>query len=168
MSEDKSVTEIAGLARAATKPHEVKLADGRVFIASAGEVTLKEVSDEHGLMLTKPRYITQMVNLQYVKSLVDYVVDFKRPGTVIFADMKTNRIDAMIDYHTPDQADHVRHRAHTQLQHSEEWKVWNGFNQKYVSQLEFCRFLEENADDIITPQAGDLQDAIKDIRSTDK
>jgi len=155
---------ISKLARAAVTAQEIKTTDGRVFIVLPDGTNVREVSDEHSLQITKPRYIRQAVTLQTQDSLVDYVNRFKTESTVLFADIACNSICALIDYHAAAAADHVAHKANLTLPHSEEWTQWTRISGKLMAQLEFARFIEENAADIRVPSAGELLDACRDLQ----
>jgi len=155
---------VADLARKATVPTSLKTEDGREFLITQKEAEVKEISDEHGLKITKPRYIKQSVTLQTQDSLIDYVSTFKTPDTLLFADIAANSIVGMIDYHAPAQAAHGAHKAVLTLPFSEEWRIWNEVSGKLKPQLEFARFLEENAADVRAPSAGELLDACRDLQ----
>lgn len=159
------INAIAELAVQGVATEVVTLNDGRTFMVTHAESDIKEVTNEHGQSVTKPLYINQNVNLQKVDSLVSYVNRFKGPETTIFGDISNNRIDAMLDYHGPGKPEEVVHRAHTQLRVSEEWKLWNSINGKLLGQLDFARFIEENANDVSVPEPGVLLDSVRDIQA---
>jgi uncharacterized protein YfdQ (DUF2303 family) len=94
----------------------------------------------------------------------EYVNRFKGADTMLFADISASKIVALIDYHSPEKAAHVAHRVRLDLPQSEEWKLWTGVNGRMMEQLEFARFLEENAADIRAPAAGELLDACRDLQ----
>jgi len=156
---------ISKLARAAVTAQEIKTSDGRVFIVLPDGTNVREVSDEHSLQITKPRYIKQAVTLQTQDSLVDYVNRFKTETTVLFADIAANSIVALIDYHAAKGAEHVSHRATLTLPFAEEWKVWNEISGKLKPQLEFARFIEENGADVRAPVGAELLEAVRDLQA---
>lgn len=163
--DDTETDAVAELAREGMTSELVKCADGREFLISHDTKAVKDVSDEHGLHIAKPRYTQQTVALQTTVSLADYVNRYKLPETTIFADIANDRIDAIVDYHGPSQADHGAHRANMKLNRSEEWKLWAALHQKgLIGQLEFARFIEENANDVHAPEAGVLLDTVRDLQ----
>lgn len=164
MTEKTEAGTIASLAAKASGAHVVKSGDHREFLIVPDGFSEKEVSDAYGLKLAKPRYIKQTVTIETADSLVDYVKRFKGADTVLFAEISANRIVALLDYHTPAEAAHVAHRAKMELPFSEEWKLWTGISGRLMPQLEFARFIEENAADIRTPSAGELLDACRDLQ----
>jgi uncharacterized protein YfdQ (DUF2303 family) len=156
---------VAKLAVQAAGASTVKSTDGlREFLLVPDGFTMKDISDEHSLHVSKPVYIAQEVTLQTQDSLVDYVDRFKSPGSMLFADVEVDKIAAWIDYHEKDNASNMAHRALLALARSEEWRLWNGISGKLQDQLTFARFIEENAADIRAPAAGELLDAVRDLQ----
>jgi uncharacterized protein YfdQ (DUF2303 family) len=164
MTEATEAGTIATLAAKASGAHVVKTGDEREFLIVPSGCSEKEVSDAYGLKLAKPRYIKQTVTIETADSLADYVNRFKGDTTVLFADISANRIVALLDYHAAGAAEHVAHRAKLELPFSEEWKLWGSISGKLMPQLEFARFLEENAADVAAPEAGELLDACRDLQ----
>jgi uncharacterized protein YfdQ (DUF2303 family) len=155
---------ISALAAKAAEAHIVNTDDGRAFLIPPIGGQYVEVSDPHGLKTSTPRYIAQAVTLQTVDSLVDYVNRFKGDDSMLFADIMANSISALVDYHSPNKAANVAHRATMTLPFSEEWKLWTAVSGRLQGQLDFARFIEENAADVRTPDAGELLDACRDLQ----
>lgn len=84
---------------------------------------------------------------------------------LLFADIAANSIVAQIDYHSPDKAAQIAHRATLTLPFSEEWRLWTEISGRLKEQLEFARFIEENASDIRAPAAADLLEAVRDLQA---
>jgi uncharacterized protein YfdQ (DUF2303 family) len=59
----------------------------------------------------------------------------------------------------------VQHKATLDLPYSEEWKTWSAINGQLKPQLEFARFIEENAPDIKAPDAASLLEAVRDLQA---
>lgn len=164
MTESTEAGAIAALAAKASGASVVKTSDNREFLIVPSGFTEKEVSDAYGLKLAKPKYIKQTVTIETADSLVDYVNRFKGNDTILMADISANSIVALLDYHTKDAAAHVAHRARLHLPFSEEWSLWTRISGKLMPQLEFARFIEENAADVRAPDAGELLDACRDLQ----
>lgn len=165
MSEQTEAGAIAALAAKASGAHMVKAADNREFLVVPQGFSEKEVSDAYGLKLAKPKYIKQAVTIETADSLVDYVNRFKLPDTMLFAEISSNRIMALVDYHAPAGAAHVAHRAKMELSFSEEWQLWTHISGKLMPQLEFARFIEENGADVRAPSAAELLEAVRDLQA---
>lgn len=174
MPENNTAETIADLARLGASAEVVASKDGREFLIVPDGMTTQSIPNEHGLKATMPAYLHQSVTLQAVDSLADYVNRFKGAETVLFADISSNAILAVLDFHTAAKdgtAPEVRravHRANMVLPHSEEWKLWSTIDKQLKPQLEFARFIEENAADIIAPSGGDLLDAVRDLQARRK
>jgi uncharacterized protein YfdQ (DUF2303 family) len=160
-TEAEAISKLAGKAAA---PSVVDIGDGRKFLVAPDAAIIRDVSDEHDLKVGSPRYIKQAPTLQTQDSLVDYVNRFKGADTILFADIGADTIVALIDYHAAKQAAHVAHRASLVLARSEEWRLWTDISGKLKPQLEFARFIEENAADVRAPSAGELLDACRDLQ----
>lgn len=156
---------IATLARQGAAASTIKTDDGREFLIIPDGASQVEISDEHALKVTKPRYIRQAVTLQTQDSLVAYVDRFKGADTILFADIAVNTIVALIDYHAAAAAAHAAHRASLQLPFSEEWSLWTTISGKLKPQLEFARFIEENGADVRAPDAAELLEAVRDLQA---
>lgn len=174
MSDTNTAETIADLARQATQAHIVKSVDGREFLIVPEGYQRQNIEDEHGLKRTAPSYLKQDITLQTVDSLVDYVNRFKTGDSVLFADIERNSILAALDYHKAASGDtaaivaRATHRADMKLPFSEEWSLWTAIHKQLKPQLEFARFIEENAADIIAPSGGDLLDAVRDLQANRK
>lgn len=171
MPENNTAETIADLTLKGLEAQVITSKDGREFLIVPEGMTKHDIVDEFGLKRTMPAYLQQSVTLQTVDSLVDYTNRFKGADTVLFADILASRIVAVLDFHTAaakDKPPEVRrgtHRADMQLPFSEEWKLWSAIDKHLKGQLEFARFVEENAADIVAPPAGDLLDAVRDLQA---
>lgn len=174
MTENTEAGAIAALAAKASGASIVKTSDDREFLITPKETVATEVTDAYGLKIAKPRYIRQTVTIETADSLVDYVNRFKGADTMLFAEISSNRIIALVDYHPAVDgaavdnehiAAHVAHRAKMELPFSEEWQLWTKISGKLMPQLEFARFLEENGADIRAPDAAELLEACRDLQA---
>jgi uncharacterized protein YfdQ (DUF2303 family) len=156
---------IAELAQKSATAATIETNDGRTFLVFPTGATVREISDEHELKVTPPRYVRQAVTLQAQDSLVDYVNKFKTESSVLLADIAGNTIVALIDYHTAAKAANVAHRATLTLPFSEEWRLWTSISGRLMGQLEFARFIEENGADVRAPDAAELLEAVRDLQA---
>jgi uncharacterized protein YfdQ (DUF2303 family) len=160
-------TEAEAVAKLVIKPtsHFVRSEDGREFLAVPKDHEFREVTLPHALPVYEAPYISQQLLLQTTDSLVEYCLRYKGENTILFADIETDTIVAQIDYHAPDKAAHAAHRGTLKLSRSIEWTEWNKISGKLMEQLDFARFIEENAADIRAPQGADLLECIRDIQA---
>lgn len=168
MSETNFAETIADLAHAGTQAKLIPTADKRLFMSLPEGVTLKEVTDPHGLIVTAPIRIVTVVKVQTVDSLVDYVDRFKGQTSLLLADIAHDRIRAVIDYHGAGDPQHLQHSALMDLPFSIEWKAWGAIDGKMLTQLDFARFIEENAVDVVAPAGADLLEIVRDLQALRK
>lgn len=157
---------VANLTRAGMlQPVVITTPGGREFLICPEKTTHTDVTPQNKLEALKPKAIKQAVTLQNAEALIAYLNRFKADSSILFADVAESRIVGLIDYHAKDKAELVEHRATLALPFSEEWKVWSAINGQLKPQLEFARFIEENAPDIKAPDAGSLIEAVRDLQA---
>ena len=103
-------------------------------------------------------------------SFAAYVKRFNTPDTMLFL-TAGDVFKAALDYHGVTEAGEpyhgtVAHSASYTLQHSPEWKFWNGIHDKWLSQAAVIELLEEHRADILTPSAADLIRVAEDFKSS--
>jgi uncharacterized protein YfdQ (DUF2303 family) len=163
MSEAKEIAELARKAIGA--PHVVSTPGGREYLVVPDDHVSMDVTPAHKLEVLKPKSIKQHVTLQNANALIDYLNRFKSADSLLLADVSASRIMAAIDYHGASSPALLEHRAVLDLPYSEEWKVWNAINGALKPQLEFARFVEENAPDIRHPDPASLLEAVRDLQA---
>ena len=158
---------VADLCKQATwKGHTVSTADGREFLITPPQFEQTEVtSPEYKTKFYLPDHIRQHVQVHSADSLIEYVERYKDDPSIIFADVTDNVITAVLDYHSESAPAHGAHRATLRLSHSVEWELWHRINGKYLEQLDFARFIEENAADIRAPFGADLLECVRDLQA---
>lgn len=188
---ESNASVTAELALAAQSPTHLTIAGRELLVTprADGGVNVAEVlkRDAHGNLLDGTSRIIGAVTLQTQDSMVEYLRDFKAPGTRVFADISANAMVAVLDYHrgrtdaltgeatgaaagvsplADDAADHGQHTATLRLPFSEEWKVWTGTEGKLMSQTDFARFIIENQPDFVSPSHADLLELARDLRGS--
>jgi uncharacterized protein YfdQ (DUF2303 family) len=157
---------IADLARkAAGAVQVVTTASGREFLVLPAEHGWTEVTPAHKIEVLKPKTISQYVTLQNAEALVAYLERFKADESLLFANVESSTVVGVLDYHAAEVPSLAQHRATLSLPFSEEWKTWSAANGQLKPQLEFARFIEENAPDIKAPDAADLLEAVRDLQA---
>jgi uncharacterized protein YfdQ (DUF2303 family) len=158
--------EVANLARKAfIAPQVITTASGREYLVVPDEHSSTEVTPAHKTDVLMPKIIKQSVTLQNADALIDYLNRFESDESILFADVAASRIVAALDYHGAGKPALVEHKATLDLPFSEEWKTWSAINGQLKPQLEFARFVEENAPDIKAPDAGSLLEAVRDLQA---
>lgn len=171
--------------KGAVQPQIIKTASGRELLIlpdSNGGARQHDVTEPGAMLAPAPAWVDQRVTVQTTESLVEYVKRFAEGDTSLFADIATNSIVAVIDYHHGAGGRTLRessvsetgiaarsaHRATLALPYSVEWKLWSEIDGKLLSQLEFARFIEENAGDIAKPTGADLLETVRDLQAARK
>ena len=171
MGNNTEADAIAALAikGATATPHIITHPDGRSWMCTPhadGDWAVNEMSDPHNLDLVPPRYIKQAVTVHTAASLVGYVKNFGGDATTLFADVTADSVTARLDYHRKETASYNAHAATLKLRKSLEWQLWAGMSDKYVDQLEFARFLEENQSDIVSVDTATILEAVRSLQAT--
>ncbi len=163
MTETKEVADLAR--KASAIPQVISTPSGREYLIVPKDHEATEVTPLHKPNILMPKNIRQSVTLQNAMALVDYLNRFKNDDSLLLADVAQSRIVAVIDYHGVKAPALVDHKATLDLPFSEEWKTWSAINGHLKPQLEFARFVEENAPDIKAPDAGSLLEAVRDLQA---
>lgn len=143
--------------------------DGRVWAVVPERAKLAELEDRYAL----PPWPEASLFLDDRRSLVTYTNRFSQPEkSVIFADYSEGTITTALDWHPHNQspafglAAAAVHRATLKLFASEEFARWDAMAGKMHDQAEFARFLEENAADIMAPDAASMIELSRDFEAT--
>lgn len=166
-------SDIAALVEMNTlKPELFTAAEGREFVAMPNNYKLEQITSPNKADVLMPKVVTQHVKMQTAGSLIDYINRFKDDDTVLFADIASNSIVSIIDYHAEPLPESQKvvgprlgsHRATLSLPFSLEWQTWTRASGKLMSHLEFATFLEENAVDVKNPVGADLLELCRDLQ----
>lgn len=146
-------------------PHVIDTDDGRKFIALPNgndSYELETITLPNAAEVLMPKTVVQAVQVHVVDSLVEYVNRFKNFDTAVFANIATNEILAVIDYHKMPPANLPgednshnpspclgEHTVNLKLPHSIEWETWSKIDGALMSHVAFATFLEENSIDIL-------------------
>jgi len=108
--------------------------------------------------LPLPARIRASVALLTIAGLVAYTNRYKSKATTIFANPETGFICVVLDYHTPETNGQswVTHKANFAPKSTEEWRRWNQKHDAWMGQREFAEFIENNVEDIRTPNGATM------------
>jgi uncharacterized protein YfdQ (DUF2303 family) len=167
---DETIQSLIEVGRLAAAPTEVKNA-GAVsvpYIVVGGKVTqLPELQfNEHA---AAPERIKQTVTVFDPESFAAYYTLFNDENSRVFADETALKVLAVLDYHAAGDGNSPRwgqHRLLLTLRQSEEWKTWNGSNNRQLTQQQFAEFLEQNSTDIVTPNPASIREIAEDLEAT--
>lgn len=142
---------------------------GRAFAPVPRGFELKEVTDPALL----PPHPKAAVVVDEKQALIDYVNRFRDERTVLFADVDAGAVEAVLDYHGGSDSGLEGpwsgprlHKATLKLRESEEFARWNAFQGALHDQEAFAAFLEENATDIVEPDAASMIELAREFSAT--
>jgi len=172
MSEVADVTALVNLA--SHQPIALTASGNREFIAvpqGGGRYTLEQVTLANAADVLMPKTVAQAVRMQTAHSLIDYLNRFKNETSMLFADIGSDTIVSILDYHSESAIVNggikpalATHRATLKLPKSLEWDTWNAASGMLKSHTAFATFLEENAVDIVSPPGADLLELCRDLQ----
>lgn len=167
----------------------------REFLAlpdSHGGYDLKQITQDNAADVHLPKIVTQHVKLQTAESMATYVNAYKNEASILFADISTDIIVSVIDYHREPTMDNKPappdmpvtaaieggvsvisdlptaalgvHRATLVLPKSLEWQIWNRSDGVLMRHVAFASFLEENGIDITEPSGAALLEICRDLQ----
>lgn len=142
---------------------------------------LEDITDPERL----PSRVKETVIVDERRSLSEYVNRFASDATILVADIDDGSITAILDFHgEPDDAAReilanrigadpagsipaaTSHLCQLRLRPSEEFKRWDEIEGQMLQQAEFASFLEENACDVLHPEAAVLLEVARDLEAT--
>ncbi|WP_163833343.1 DUF2303 family protein [Spartinivicinus ruber] len=127
--------------------------EGIPFVAISSDYKLVSIED----YLPHPIKTRQYVKMNTVKSFIEYVNRFKNPHTTIFADDQSHLFKGIIDFHvSQDEPRSGKHTVEYGCPLSREWEAWQNRNNEKMDQTSFAEFLEERAEDIVSPSGAEL------------
>lgn len=146
MTEIKTLAELLN----SQQVHEI---NGQPVMVLPNEYKIADLED----YLPAPRRIRQKQVFRSIDSFIEYVGRFSTETTVVFADEQQTRLTAVLDYHqSPESPSWCSHVATYECPFSKEWQAWISYDGKNIEQSEFAEFLEERAQDVVTPTGAEL------------
>ena len=117
--------------------------------------------------LPAPTRIRESVKLTRSESFEEYVNDFKRDGTLIFADIAKRTFEAVLDYHTSnEEPTWGTHKATLSLPFSSQFEAWRGKHRQWQTQVDFAEWLEDRELDVIDPNGATLLTLASNLEAT--
>lgn len=179
------VSKLTQLADSNLAAQVIKTDDGRVLKIHRDDVQITDITPPNAAEVYAPKIIALTTQLQTSLALTQYLHRFKDADSIMFGDVMTSKVTAILDYHVrptanapevdgasvnagipasePAKPRHSAHRAVLQLRHAQEWAVWTTANEKLMTHVNFANFLEENAMDVINPDGAALLELIRDL-----
>ena len=162
---EKTVEAIAKLARQALAPVTIT-ANGIPFALVPQDCKIEDLTkfvyngfNEH------PHRKQGTVKTLDVASFCEYFAAFMDEHSRIFADETKQQILGVLDYHgAGDNAPRwCQHRVELTARLCEEWNEWTGKDGVKFNQQDFAEFMEDNAPDILTPDAATMLEMARSL-----
>lgn len=121
------------------------------------------------LFQENPRHARGVYVSHSLESFLIYFHRFGDANSMIFCDMETNKLAARLNHHEESgKARHGDHKAIYKAPYSLEWKRWKEANGVKMSQIDFAYFMEENASDVVEPDAATMIEVSQSLKATKK
>lgn len=122
----------------------------------------------------EPRRKTGTVHVQDAASFIRYLEKHQVAATEVYADAARQKLVGVINAHAesvPDDdelglAGHRDHRVALELIPTPEWQTWLGNNKKLLNQQGFAEHLEDNAADVVRPDAATMLEVASSLVAT--
>lgn len=120
--------------------------------------------------LPAPRRPKGTVKVRTAQNFIDYVNAYKHPGKLLMVADKDG-VTAVLNHHekTPATDREAQPgwgdwRCYLDFEVTPSWSGWSGFAGSWQTQESLANWLEENALDIVEPDAGHLLDVVSNLR----
>lgn len=160
----EAIQEIQKLSIAADAPFDMPAGGHAVLVPAGYQVREFKPIDPP---LT---HVKQKVRLDDAPSFIAYVGRYKTPNTQLFAELDAGSVTAVIDYHQAPQSNgesvplYGAHAATYRAKLAEEWARWTQIDNQKISQAQLAEFLEENAENIVEPEAASVLEVARNLK----
>ena len=130
----------------------------------------------HNDRSARPYRVKQTVEVWDAVSFIAYFQDFRDSCSRVFADVNAATVTGILDYHEYQTGENAvvthpnprwgSHRLALSLKKSPEWILWTSQNKKVMDQDTFATFIEDNAPDIVRPDAATMKEIASDLHET--
>jgi uncharacterized protein YfdQ (DUF2303 family) len=137
----------------------------------ADHVTTIDLLDRN---LDRPRRKKGTVVVEDAPSFVHYYGRHADADSEVYVNVDSGVITAVLDAHEagdPEIHETARwgeHRLVLKLKHTTAWNTWTGADRKYLGQVAFGEFIEDNRADIRKPAAADMLEIVQHFQTKTK
>ncbi len=139
--------------------------DGKLFPVLFAHNSLTQV--DMSKYMDAPLHLQADQSFSTVESFIEYVNSFSDGQTPMlkgYPESNGRIFKATIDYHSPGSPSFCRHKAFLHVEHSAQWDVWCRNQKNRMSQRAFKHFIEDNIEDIQSPDSATLLQQITDTK----
>jgi uncharacterized protein YfdQ (DUF2303 family) len=166
---DTTAEVVRDLAHQTAEPTKVQPGTRYVWITRTPEGSTGKI--EVDLSSELPARKMGIVQVADVASFAAYYAKHADEGSEVFADLDAATITAVLDAHEEDGPRWQQHRLVLAMQPTEPWKTWKAHDRKFMPQVDFAEFLEDNYWDLDPNGAvkgADLLEAAQKFEATIK
>ena len=116
----------------------------------------------------KPERVKETVTTETPQSFIDYFNHFANDTSVVFCDIDNANFTGIIDYHKGADPAWCNHKVTFKCKKTEEWASWLSMNNKKMSQLDFAYFIENNLEEIVTPDGATMLEIATSLKAKTK
>lgn len=113
------------------------------------------------------------VHVHDAASFIEYLSKHGLAASEVYADTARQRLVAVVNAHAATDtnldegiAGHGDHRIELELLPTEEWKAWTALDKKLLVQSAFAEHLEDNAADVVDPDAATMLEIASSLIAT--
>lgn len=159
---ENAVTEIAALALAGAKSHEVPADRPRAYVLPTGHrVHVETPAEYEPPLLRKIGYVDFTDAISFAR----YVDLHRDKGTSLWANAKAGKLTAVLDDHDEDAPGRGEHRARLTLEATDDWRQWVGCNDAKMGQARFAEHIEDGAPCIRQPSAAEMLEIAQSFKA---
>lgn len=144
------------------------------ILPAGAEVKSFDLEELEEALAPHPRRKKGTVHVQNADSFIEYIGKHRLPQTEVYADGARRALVGVINAHAesaPDDAlensaGHGDHRVALELLPDPRWVVWTGKDKNWLGQQDFAEHLEDNAVDIVTPDAATMLEIAESFQAT--
>lgn len=118
--------------------------------------------------MPKPLRVDRTIEAFTPEAFVDYFRQFQTEHSRVFCNTRTGEFIGIIDYHGAGQGEQqwCAHVVKYVCPLSTEWLRWKGASGKFMTQVEFAEFIEDNLRDVAQPAAADLLEIVTTLEAS--
>lgn len=143
-------------------------------VPEGAEVTLFDLRALDDELAAHPRRKTGTVHVQDAASFVAYLEKHRIPASEVYADLSRMALVGVINAHgesvpgdnQPGTAGHGDHQVRLELLPTDMWQIWTGQDKKLMDQERFAEHLEDNAADVVEPDAATMLEIAQSLHAT--
>lgn len=164
MSAETENAVVRDLAQSAAEPHEPYPGVTAYRLPAGARLELVE----HELYATSPDRARGLVTVNDVRSLGAYLTEQgSDTRSTLWVDLFAARVTAVLDDHSDDgDPGWGEHRVNLDLKVTPEWHAWLAASGELLEQEAFAEFVEENLNDVVTPDGASLLEIAQTFHAT--